>query len=34
MTERHHQPWFPGRQFWLYRAKYRVLELSGILSRT
>jgi hypothetical protein len=34
MTGHHHQPWFPGRQFWLYRAKNRLLELSGILSRT
>ena len=34
MTDHHHALDSPGRQFWLYRAKYRVLELSAILSRT
>ena len=34
MTGHHHALDPRGRQFWLYRAKTRVLELSGILSRT
>ncbi len=34
MTDHHQPARSRGRQFWLYRAKTRVLELSGILSRT
>ncbi len=34
MTDHHHALDPPGRQFWLYKAVFRVLDLSAILSRT
>ena len=34
MTDHHQPARVPGRQIWLYRAVFRVLELSAILSPT
>jgi hypothetical protein len=34
MTDHHHALDSSGRQFWLYRAVFRVLELTVSLSRT